>query len=225
MNDATTISLEMNAMQDAALTATSTIRDDILTTLAVEGAAADPAFRTIQNLCKYASERSQSIFLLASQRRPWDAEIILRSYYETTIRLLTLTILDPARRKELATEYWGAHAETKARRRGQLAKFAASAFSANGQSFDAKILDDLADPEIFEFSELNKRKRASLERKWSFSELVRCLSELPLAEGGVAEINSVRHMFSQQSHLLHADAAAIELMIDRETRQASELIA
>lgn len=219
-----TISEEMNDIQDAAVAATSLIRDDLVGLLNAEALQNDAAYMPVHHLCKFANERCQAIFMLVSHKYPWDAEIILRSYYETSVRLFILTTADENLRSARAREFLGEHDKIKVRKRAANAVVASDWFATVNENSSSKFMDAMSDAATFDFSNLNKRERARIEGRWSFSQIVFELDELSKAQGGVEGIQTLRHFYGTQSHFLHADATAIDYMIDRETRHPSELV-
>ncbi|MEO1642938.1 MAG: hypothetical protein AAFR74_06335, partial [Pseudomonadota bacterium] len=73
---------EMNELQELALQSISIARDEIMQIFSENFAEDDIVDHTIDRLLRYMSERSQTISFLISHNYTWDAEIILRSYYE-----------------------------------------------------------------------------------------------------------------------------------------------
>jgi len=94
-------------LQDANLEAVSIIVAEVKILLAVsEEDKSDPVVHTLRNLTKYLSERNQTASMLVSWGYTWDAEIILRSFYETAARILFICFAEKDKRQELANEFW-----------------------------------------------------------------------------------------------------------------------
>jgi hypothetical protein len=90
------------------------------------------------------------------------------------------------------------------------------------KSVDVAILANLANSKIFDFGESNKQERRALESKWSFTEIIRYLSENSPKDFDLQNTPGLLHMYGQQSHLIHADETALDLMLDRKRRAPVE---
>jgi hypothetical protein len=81
----------------------------------------------------------------------------------------------------------------------------------------------MEDGEIFKFHKGNKKERREIEQRWSFSFLVRRLEETPPSILDFSSIRGLEYAFGLQSHLLHVDVTALDLMRDRVSRSPEEL--
>lgn len=179
---------------------------------------------TLKRLFGYMSERSQAVSFLVSSGYAWDAEIVLRPLYEVNARIWLICLAPNEKAREaLVAEFWGDHVEIYNRKRAGRAATAAAIASSNGVTGDDKILCALADDQFFTFSQADKGTRKKVEQKWSFTEIVRFLEKNAPDDFDMSAIAGLLHMYGLASHLIHADAAALDLMADRKLRDPDEL--
>lgn len=214
---------ELNEIQDATITGISVMRDSIR--LALDEHLHDqPKFKqTAWELVLYQSERSQVVSYLVSSNFVWDAEMILRSFYEANVKIWYLCSLQGAERDAAVDEFWGAFLDVHAHKRRVKAGLVKSVFQNLSREFDAKIFSALENDKINQFHEGNKKNRRDVEQNWSFSSLIRKLETTPKNILDFTSIRALEHPFGLQSHLLHADVSALDLVYDRKTRSAEEL--
>ena len=85
---------------------------------------------------------------------------------------------------------------------------------------DIRVFRHLRNPAIFKTEAVgNKRFRDEVERRWSFSDIVRELIASSPRHVTVPALDSLTHMYGMASHLAHASPKALDLMEDRVTRQ------
>jgi hypothetical protein len=97
----TRTALSISELQDATLSAISILRDEIQGIIDAQEDKG-PFALTLLNLIYYMSGRSQAVTMLASWGFPWDAEIVLRSFYESCIKILFLSLSPTSDRERLA---------------------------------------------------------------------------------------------------------------------------
>lgn len=153
---------------------------------------------------------------------PWDAEIVLRSFYEASARILFLALADPNERETLDREFRETLVAVADRRRAL--KVHVSKSTARETPKSAAILDALRDPKMFAVEPRGgKSHRKALEQKWSFSEIIASLSRLEREDiRGLPELAAYLHSYGLASHLLHADCTALDLIHDRAIRPPVE---
>lgn len=216
-------SKELDEIQDTTMASISLIRDSIGQALG-EHLEHQPKFKqTIWRLVLYQSERSQTVSYLVSSNLVWDAEMILRSFYEANVKIWYLCSLQGPERDTAVEEFWGAFLDVHAHKRRVKAGLVKPVAQNLGREFEAKIFNALEDDEIFKFHDGNKKDRRDIEQRWSFSNLIKKLELTPKNILDFTSIRGLEHPFGLQSHLLHADVSALELMHDRKTRQTEEL--
>ncbi|WP_085901653.1 DUF5677 domain-containing protein [Kiloniella majae] len=179
--------------------------------------------RTVWGLVLYQSERSQVVSYLASSNFVWDAEMILRSFYEANVKIWYLCSLQGADREAAVEEFWGAFLDVHAHKRRVKAGLVKSVSQNLRREFHTKIFSALEDDKINQFYEGNKKDRRDVEQRWSFSSLIKKLETTPKNILDFSSIRALEHSFGLQSHLLHADVSALDLMHDRKIRSAEEL--
>ncbi len=173
--------------------------------------------------CQSTSE--SSLVLIASVRL-WDNEMLLRSIMEGTIKFVYLTLGTTEERESKINEFWEILPAISEIKRTKRAKTLIDSLPEQLNSHMGFIKDIILDDEIIgELEKKYPRKfRKELEQRWSYSEIVKKLSQHPL----YGNLNGMFHSYGIGSQLIHQDADAINLLIDhncRETdrREAKEL--
>lgn len=219
----TDLFIKLGEMQEANLDAIRCIRDEVQHLFELSCHDRLDLCATLKPLFHYIFSRSQTISFLISHRIAWDAEIILRSFYETAAKILFICSAEPGEQDILCKEFWDDFDPIGNRRTAQKAKFAEFLF--DPESISAKVFQVLQDEKNFNFSQTgNKAYRKALEQKWSFSEIINSLDQRSHKGKKFKGIKSLLHTYGLASHLLHADKFALDLMRDRATRQREELL-
>lgn len=213
---------DLNQVQDDVLSCVSIIRDSIAHALDTRADASIASMNLNGRLVHYQSERSQTVSLLVSVGMIWDAEMILRSFFEANVKIWYLCSLDPAERETAAKEFLEAYRDVQTRRRGTRAQPAAEVAAKYNDRFGADVFAALTNEEVNEFHEGNKKERRSIEQKWSFTILVEKLYRTPRTRLDFSDVRILQHGFGMQSHLLHSDVTALDLMTDRKRRPVEE---
>lgn len=216
-------SKELNELQDATLASISISRDNIANAFEDHLDRSTLLGATLWELVKYQSERSQAASYLVSSNLIWDAEMILRSFYEANVKIWYLCCLQGSTRDSAVEEFAGAFLDVQAHKRRLKAGIARTVVEASGGKFDSEIFAAIEDDKIFKFHDGNKKERRDIEQRWSFSVLVRKLEETPPSILDFSSIRGLEYAFGLQSHLLHADVTALDLMRDRISRPLEEL--
>lgn len=214
---------ELNDLQDATLEAISAARDEVEAQFSEHAENDSLVDHTLKRLLAYASDRSQAVSYLVSSDYVWDAEMILRSFYEASAKVWFLCLAKSDERNALAKEFWGPYAEMHNHKRINRAGPATELFQGLGRSADRDVFAVLRKPSLFDPGEGNKVIRRGLEQKWSFTEIVKTLADNAPADFDFRDAKALLHMFGQQSHLVHADDVALDLMLDRKLRSPDEL--
>jgi len=178
--------------------------------------------QTLRLLVHYKSERSQAVSLLLSHGYSWDAEIVLRSIYETTAKIVFICSAEETEQEILIAEFWQGLGAINDQKRARKAELTEKLFK-NHDPFSAAVFSLLQNKKLFSLDRsTNRMQRKVLERKWSFSEILETLSNRHLGEWSLKEIKSLLHMYGTASHLIHANQGALNLMIDRVLRDPAE---
>jgi hypothetical protein len=199
-------------MNDLSVTSTRLFDQAERTTLASE---------TVRVLGRYQFDRSAAAYTLITHRMIWDAELIIRVIYETASKVIFIGAHDGEAREKRIGEYWEtlpAIFDRKGAAKAEEAEKLRRKFS-DGED-DIRIFRHLRNPAIFNVEAIgNKRFRDEVERRWSFSEIVRELTRASDDHLTVHGLEALSHMYGVASHLAHASPKALDLMEDRATRE------
>lgn len=210
-------------LQQATLDLLSLLRDDIANTFAAHKQKPSRADQTLRLLFRYLMDRCNAVLFLASHSYAWDAEIVLRSFYETAAKILFISFSPEDVKDRLMTEFWNDLGAVANRRQSRKASYTEALHRAHSGEVAAEIFRSLQDEQKFATaSDKSRADRKIIEKKWSFTGLIESLNEvLP----GGAEVNNrvFLHSYGLASHLLHADHRALDLMLDRSMRPKNEL--
>lgn len=212
----------LGLLQDASLQAHAVIRDEIAGLFERYGETTPDVTPTLKQLFWYLSARNQGVSFLVSWGYSWDAEIILRSFYETAAKILFICFAEDEDKAKLIDEFWNKLGSINDRRRARKAEF--SVHLKEEDDVPNSIFEALRDERLFDLNAKgNKAERKRLEQKWSFSEIIEALDGRTLDGKPLVGMKSVLHIYGICSHLAHADSAAMELMADRALRPKDEL--
>lgn len=217
-----THSEEIRRLQDATLSAISFTRDSISTLFRND--TIDQVDHTLMRLVSYLSNRSQTVSFLVSHGFVWDAEIVLRSCSEAAVKIWFICAAAEEERDRLANEFWGSLQTVHDHKRARKALVAAELFASNSRPDEAINLQSLANPEIFPGTDAAKKTRRAIEQRWSFQEIVAWLEKHSPADFPMRGATALAHGYGLQSHLIHADETALDLMLDRALRKPEELV-
>jgi hypothetical protein len=210
--------LSLIELQEAGFLASGSIRNEVQWLFEDSADKARVAY-TLHELFSYLASRKQAASFLISWGYLWDAEIVMRSFYEASVKIWYIGFSPSAERQDLVQEYWDHLEEGHNRKISRKADYAAGLFreadprSRTAFEYLKATHSEASGPQT------NKATRRALEAKWSFSEIVEKLSKEPIA---LAEVRALLHMYGTSSHLIHADAKALDLILDRATRPNDE---
>lgn len=193
---------------------------DQLTSLLDEQKSIHPEFINFAHAQLYfIADRSQSLIVLIQAVRLWDAEIIMRSMMEATIRILYVCYSSENERIERINEFWKDMSEINELKRSERAKMLVERFGerhGNEVAIKPLVLSPNEEQEIRD--KWPKKRRQELEMKWSFSKIIAFLESVMDVDKGGALIRSTLHYYSISSHLIHADESGLTLLWDRNHR-------
>ena len=118
----------MNKIQDVVLEAISLCRDEIEQLFESHSDNTSLVDYTLKRLFAYQSDRSQTVSLLVSADYWWDAEILMRPFYETHAKIWLICQAQESERQNLAEEFWIALGGIHSRQRADRAKVGAELF-------------------------------------------------------------------------------------------------
>lgn len=157
---------------------------------------------------------SESVFLLIQQGKEWDADILVRSVMEGTIKYIYILDGSQEEAHKKATEFWHvlpSFSDIKHSFRAQKFLEEVPSDENNKRPFRDLILDDYQIDEIR--GSCSRQERVELEKKWSFTGLINSFSN--------SENKSLRllvhlaHGYGMSSHLLHKDGVGVSIVWDR----------
>ena len=184
---------------------------------------ADNIGRTLHMMLHYLCDRGRTVLFLVANDFDWDAEIVLRSYYECAAKILFIALSPPSEQGVLVEEFWVPLGEAADRQTARKAGYAEDVFPRDDQN-SRDVFRLLRQPVMIRDTlKLTKADRKRLGQKWSFSELIESLSRLKLGDGLMTGIRSLLHLYGMASHLAHADCNAMDLMSNRALRPSAEL--
>lgn len=212
----------LRILQDGCLESLEYIRDEIQHLFQVYCQEPNLTDQTLKNLFAYQFSRSQAVSFLTSWGYVWDAEIVLRSFYETTVKLLYISLAQESEKHSLVEEFWEDLGAILSCKTAQRASHAEKVFEPG--SVSAAVFGTLQDERIFDLKpQANRTIRKDLQKKWSFTEMVESLQNRQLNGKPLVDTKFLLHIYGTASHLTHADKAALELIADRAMREPKEL--
>lgn len=214
---------ELNSIQDLVINTISIARDQISLQFTNHFNGDDLVDQTLRNLTSYMSSRSQTVSHLLSMSYHWDAEIILRSFYEACAKIWFFCAYPSEKRQDLAAEFWGEYAHMHNHKRATRSFDAWKSYVSDIPSVNEAIFAELMNEKVFNRGDSNKAQRRALEQRWSFVEIIKYIEEKSAPDFPLAGLGHLRHMYGLQSHLLHSDDFALDLMHDRAIRTEPSL--
>jgi hypothetical protein len=174
---------------------------------------------TLRVLNQYGADRCRGAYCLLVNGLVWDAEIVIRTFYEVIAKSLFLATASLERRKILLEEYWEvlpAISDAKGAERAQPPEKLARR---EGNADDERVFAHFRNPRIFTLEQIGNRKfRSEVEQRWSFSGIIAKLNKPDGDHERIGPIDTLLHGYGMASHLAHANPKAMDLMEDRATR-------
>lgn len=174
---------------------------------------------TLGSLLSASARSSESVLLLSAYGQLWDAEVILRSVFEGTLKLAYLlqSVHDFKQRHEQYAHDLFRIALLKDHKKATDLLNAVSDPDAQRWRPVREIL--LSDAEQTDIRvRYGKSVRRALDMQWGFTGLVRTL--MLSADAGFSGVAGLAHGYSIASHIQHADSAGTSMPLDRELRSA-----
>jgi hypothetical protein len=167
---------------------------------------------------------SESALILIANNRLWDTEIIYRSVLEGTIKLFYLSCGSHEEIMGKCEEFWHQIPECKMISRHHKAEDFLRKISDGSLKYRPIKELLLTDEELLTLEKKYPSKyRKQLERKWSFSEMVKVLSNSDIK--GFDTLVATYYGYSLSSHLIHQDGDGIGLIWDRNRRESERRVA
>jgi hypothetical protein len=168
---------------------------------------------------------SESVFLLISNVKLWDSDILIRAVLEGTFKYLFLCIGNENEREIKLDEYWNKLPEiNRIKNHKRIQEFLSKV--ENSDADEWKPLRDML-LNLDELNDLQNRYpgivRKQIEQKWAFNEIGQTLSRPDVEAGGYGALKSMNFSYGMASHLVHQDADAIGIIWDRNQREPERL--
>ena len=161
---------------------------------------------------------SESALLLIGKVRLWDAEILIRSVLEGTVRFMFLCNSDEGPREQRVQEYWEDLPESENIRTHNRLQHILSQVD-NPLADEWRPFRDLLlkEEEIGDLQQkYPKNIRGKMEQQWSFGNIVTVMKLSGLPE---LDFRAMTFNYGLSSHLIHKDATALKLAWDRVFRE------
>jgi hypothetical protein len=178
------------------------------------------ALERVYPLIEFVVSRLTAVTDLALAGNNWDAEIIYRSALEALVKLVFITSAEGEERENRLREFWEDLSEINYIKVSEQAKKSlkiAENYKSESvtMAFKPLVLAEEEEKKLRERWPVSKRK--SVERKWSFSEIVLSLSNAP-GNKQIQEFIGLAHNYRYASHVTHADETGILIIRERQSR-------
>lgn len=192
--------------------------------LLIDARKTEPDLENIcQQLYDYMATRSSSALLLLQVTDYWGAEILMRPVIEATIKIIYICLCDEETRKQRIHEFIIDLPEINRLNHSERAKRTIAAAKGKGSiAIKGLIINSQEEDELR--AKWPKKTRKLLEQKWTFSEMVREVDHAFSLSHQIQGpfLAGLAHSYGISSHLIHADETALDLVIDRQTRDPRE---
>lgn len=173
---------------------------------------------TAKSFAYFLNSRMQSTLCLLREGYPWDAEIILRSIAEATLKHAFI-FLNHEKTDCRIKEFWDDWSEINSLQQSSRATFLIDYISQDNSLRDniiPLILTKQKETDIRDKWPRGKIK--NLKNEWSYGNILKSFSN----EKKMSSIYGLMFNYGMSSHLLHADESGIGSEIDRTNRTAEE---
>jgi hypothetical protein len=162
---------------------------------------------------------SESAFILVSNRKIWDADILIRSVLEGTLKFVYMLQGSDIDQQNKCCEYWETLPDfailTRQKRAAALLEQLPDSESPEWEPI-RKLL--ISNTELEEISRTaNRKERQRLARKWSFSELSRFFTTHN--DKKYHGLGFLGYNYGMQSHLVHQDGDGVGMLWERARRE------
>lgn len=161
---------------------------------------------------------SESAMLLVAYERLWDAEVVVRTVWEGSLKFAYICTPAAAARAARAAEFTDVLPAVGRLRWHERAKeaLAGDLGHAELRPYSDFILSPKEEASLRQAHPRQQRQR--LEQQWSFNGIVRALAADGLAEGQDL-LPSLLYAYRASSHLVHKSGEGVSMVSDREQRE------
>ncbi len=173
-------------------------------------------------IIKFILSRLDTVSVLATNDRLWDAEIILRSALETFLKFMYISISTGDERTKRIDEYFNLLSEISSIKQSAQAKTNLEFFGeseVHRLAYSPQILDNVLEQELR--NKWPKPDRQRLEQSWSFSEIIRAISRANKGKP-LEMLITLTHSYRMSSHVMHGDETGVLIIEERESRSQEE---
>lgn len=173
-------------------------------------------------IIKFVLSRLETVTNLTLNDKLWDAEIILRSAFETTVKLVFITTSTGLERETKLEEYWTSLSQINSIKQSEQAKRNMLFFGESEihrLAYSPLILSEEKESELRK--KWSKAERQKVEQKWSFTEMINQISKKN-AGTPLEMILGLGHTYRLGSHVIHGDETGILIIEERESRTREE---
>jgi len=167
----------------------------------------------------FINRRMQSLLILLEEDLVWDAEIIMRSVVEATIKY-SFILSNTEKIEDRSNEFWNDWAEVNSLEQSKRASLVLQLLEGKKdikEHLSSVILDEEHRKKL-ENNWANKKIR-QLKSDWSYGNMVRTLSK----DIDLAPLIGLLHGYGMGSHLIHADETGIGIEAERLQRSSDEI--
>lgn len=173
----------------------------------------------IHALVSFAGDRSQALIWLVQAGYLWDADMVMRSISEATIKVMFLCFTEDEEQWARVDEFWNDLAEVRQLKHSDRIKQVMAILDSGDPGtawLSQQVLSEQEQQELR--ARWPKQKRQRLEQKWSFFEMLADIDKHFKAIGQPVVAHTAMYGYGASSHFIHADELALMLVWDREHR-------
>jgi hypothetical protein len=168
----------------------------------------------VGNMIVFIHERIEAMVVLIKNNLYWDADIMLRPIAEASIKILYVAHCDDKDNK--VKEFWTDLSEINQLRQSKQAEDIHRILNIDSGNLLNLILPDIEKLRLL--NKWNKKTKQKISQSWSYKSMIQSLSKSMENEG----ILCLHKLFTQSSHLLHADDMALGVIRDRKGRSIAD---
>jgi hypothetical protein len=175
--------------------------------------------QTLGWLLSASARSSESAMLLCAYGQLWDAEVILRSVFEASLKFVYL-LQNRQEFKQRHEEYANALFQIALLKDHQKAQDLLNVIPTSDAMKWKPIRDRLLSEDALKCigQQYDKSTRRALDTKWGFTGIVGVLTKS--GDALVDRVVGLAHGYSMASHILHADSVGVSIPMDRDRRSA-----
>ncbi len=172
---------------------------------------------TLMNLSTSCLRSVGSVLILLENDSHWDAEIVLRSVVEGTIKFAYM-LSDPSEYRRRLKEYGRELFDISLLKTHDRAKAVIDLVQDNDLVISQSLFGVLMSDQEYEELKIKypRQLRQEMDRRWGFVSLIEKLtkSDFPVSD----YFPMLLHGYGMSSHLQHADAVGVDMVHERERR-------